>query len=361
MVTPDFDLDYRPKLGARMDFGIGIVGAGAIVNAAHLPAYRKAGFKIAGIMDVNTEIAQQTAKKFEVSTVYPDLAAMISDPQVDIIDIAVPPWHQRKLVEEITASGKHVLCQKPLSNVFSEAVSIVDSAERANITLAVNQQMRWDQAIRASCTLIGRGWIGEPVAATIDINILTDWSAWPWLLEVDGLDLMYHSIHYLDSLRSLFGEPRSVSTSGFRYPGQAPIGETRTVTVCDYSDTFGAVVSVNHNNWTEDRHATLRIDGTEGYIRGTLGLLYNYPHGRPDTLEFHSTGNMPHLSFKHSFEEMWVPDSFIGPMGELMKAIEEERLPETHGRDNLKTLQLVHAGYLSMAEGRSVRPSEITD
>ena len=180
------------------------------------------------------------------------------------------------------------------------------------------------------------------------------------MLTVEGLDLRYHSIHYFDSMRSLFGLPERVWSSGAGYPGQAPVGETRTITVFEYTDTFRAMVSVNHNNWTEEQFATLRIDGTEGYAAGTFGLLYDYPHGRPDTLSYSSRRIDPNKTINHRFEERWIPDSFIGPMGELMSAIEQDRLPETNGRDNLKTLQLVHAAYRSMAEHRAVSPGEIS-
>lgn len=359
MSDMNLDLDYRPKLGIRRDLGIGIIGAGAIVNAAHLPAYRKAGFNVAGITDLDMVRARETARKFDIPTVYESVDALLNDPAVHIVDIAVPPWNQLALVRQAAGAGKHLLCQKPLSNVYAEAVEIVQIAAGAGIKLAVNQQMRWDQAIRSARTLLNRGWLGEPVSATIDVGILTDWSAWSWLLAVKGLDLMYHSIHYFDSMRSLFGNPKQVWSMATRYPGQAPEGETHTHTVLDFSPTFRVLVAVNHNNWTADRFATLRIEGTDGYLTGTFGLLYNYPYGRPDTLTFHSRSHYPHLTFSHEFEETWIPDSFIGPMGELMRAIEEGREPETSGDDNLNTLQIVHAAYRSIEERRAVSPAEI--
>ena len=354
------NLDYRPVLGNKQDYGIGIIGAGGIVNAAHLPAYRKAGFNVVGLTDKQADKAEQTALDFEVPRVYATVEELLEDPAVEIVDIAVPPWNQKELVRKATAAGKHLLCQKPLSNVYAEAVEIVEMAEASGVTLAVNQQMRWDQAVRASRTLLNRGLLGDPASAVIDISILTEWRAWPWVLTVDGLDLMYHSIHYFDSMRSLFGLPERIWSTGARYPGQAATGETRTITVFEYSDTFRAMVSVNHNNWSEEQFATLRIDGTEGYAAGTFGLLYDYPHGRPDTLSYSSQKIDPNKTIDHRFEERWIPDSFIGPMGELMAAIEQDRLPETNGRDNLKTLQMVHAGYRSMAEQRAVSPGEIS-
>lgn len=355
----NLDLEYRPVLGTKTDYGIGIIGAGGIVNAAHLPAYRKAGFNVIGLTDKDVDKANQTARDFEVPRVFPTVESLLEDPAVEIVDIAVPPWHQKELVRKATSAGKHLLCQKPLSNVYAEAVEIVEMAEERGVKLAVNQQMRWDQAVRASRTLLNRGLLGEPASAVIDVSILTEWRAWPWVLEAGGLDLMFHSIHYFDSMRSLFGDPARVWSSGASYPGHVATGETRTITVFEYSDTFRALVSVNHNNWTDENFATLRIDGTEGYAAGTFGLLYDYPHGRPDTLSWSSRKIDARKTINHRFEERWIPDSFIGPMGELMASIEQDRLPETNGRDNLKTLQLVNAGYLSMAEHRAVAPSEI--
>ena len=142
MKTSDLDLDYLPKLGNRRDYGIGIVGAGAIVNAAHLPAYRKAGFNVLGITDLDGNRARQVARTFEIPTVYENIESLLDDSTVQIVDIAVPPWNQRNLAHQVMAAGKHLLCQKPLSNIYCEAVDIVDSAEEAGVRLAVNQQMR---------------------------------------------------------------------------------------------------------------------------------------------------------------------------------------------------------------------------
>ena len=94
-------------------------------------------------------------------------------------------------------------------------------------------------------------------------------------------------------------------------------------------------------------------------IKGTIGLMYNYPTGRPDTLEFMSKRN-PDYWFSARLQSMWIPDAFIGPMASLMCAIEDNSEPESSGRDNLRTLQIVFAEYRSIAEKRAIRPDEIT-
>ena len=63
-------LDYKPRMPKRLDRGIGIVGAGGIVNYAHLPAYKKAGFRVVGILDKNREQAEKTARQHGIPKVY---------------------------------------------------------------------------------------------------------------------------------------------------------------------------------------------------------------------------------------------------------------------------------------------------
>jgi predicted dehydrogenase len=56
---------------------------------------------------------------------------------------------------------------------------------------------------------------------------------------------------------------------------------------------------------------------------------------------------------------LWIPDAFMGPMGSLMRAIEDDTEALTSGDDNLKTLQLVFAAYRSMEQRRAVSPKEV--
>ena len=119
------------------------------------------------------------------------------------------------------------------------------------------------------------------------------------------------------------------------------------------------LIDVCHTTWQDDPYAIFRFEGAEGVIKGTIGLMYNYPTGRPDTLEFMSKRN-PGFWFSARLDSMWIPDAFVGPMASLMRSIENDSEPETSGRDNLRTLQVVFAEYRSMAEKRAVRPEEIT-
>ena len=352
-------LDYKPTLPRNLERGIGIIGAGGIVNYAHLPAYKRAGFKVAGVTDRNLEAAEKTARDHGIPKVHANVDDLLKDPQIEIVDIAVYPAAQAEIVEKAAAAGKHMLCQKPFADEFSKAVRNVELAAKAKVKIAVNQQMRWDAGIRCARLLIDQGWLGAPFYGTIQVHCKTDWSMWPWIYAGKRLEVMFHSIHYIDSLRYLLGQPNSVFTSGSRAPGETTTAETKTLTVWEYASGLQVLIDACHSTWTDDPYAIFRLEGTEGVIKGTIGLMYNYPTGRPDTLEFMSKRN-PGYWFSARLDTMWIPDAFVGPMASLMCAIETNSEPETSGRDNLQTLQVVFAEYQSMAEKRAVRPEEIT-
>lgn len=345
-------LDIRPQLPARLDRPIGIVGAGAIVNAAHLPAYRSVGFNVVAIADIDRGAAEETARVFEIPRTYGSAEEMLSDESIEIVDIAVAPSAQPEIGHAAIAAGRHLLCQKPLAGDLSAARALVDAADAAGVRLAVNQQMRWEPVIRATRGLLDAGRYGTPAGAMYDIDIQTRWETWPWMAALDQLEYRYHSIHYFDSARFLFGEPASVIASVGKYPGQGVRGETRTFTILEYTETVNVAIIVNHNNWSTESRALIRFDGTEGRSVGRLGMLDDYPAGGPHSLSFVSRAGDPAAS--RTFEQGWIPDAFVGPMAELQLAIEQRREPLTSGRDNLGTLALVHAAYRSAAEGRRI-------
>jgi len=351
-------LDCKPKMPRSLDHGIGIIGTGGIMNYAHLPAYAKAGFKVIAVTDKNLEQAQRTAKQHNITKIYSSVDELLSDPGIQIVDIAVYPDVQVSLVEKAAKAGKHMLCQKPFADEYAKAVRSAELAQRANVKIAVNQQMRWDAGIRCSRLLIDDGWLGIPTYGTIQVHCKTDWSLWPWIYNGQHVEVMFHSIHYVDSLRYLLGDPAYVFTSGTRAPGETTKAETKTLTVWEYDSGLQVLIDVCHTTWQDDPYAIFRLEGTEGVIKGTIGLMYNYPTGRPDTLEFMSKRN-PGYWFNARLDSMWIPDAFVGPMASLMRAIEDGSEPETSGRDNLRTLQIVFAEYRSMAEKRAVRPDEI--
>jgi predicted dehydrogenase len=334
---------------------IAIVGAGGIVDYAHLPAYTKAGLEVTGIFDIDREKAKDVAGRHGIPRTYASLEELLEDPRAGVVDIAVVPWAQPEIALSALAAGKHLLCQKPLAPEVKTAERIVEEAGKQELKLAVNQQLRFDEGIAAARAMVRAGWIGEPVSMTMRVNVRTPWEMWDWISASERIEVMYHSIHYFDAIRSILGDPELVWCSGGRMPGQEPRGETITMSTLVFPGDVRALVHVNHNNLAGDFEAAFRIDGTAGSIKGTLGLLYDYPDGRPDTLEVYSDSLPTDGWLPYPVTTRWVPDAFAGPMRSLLEAVATGGTPATAGKDNLGTLRLVEALYRSMDSGESQR------
>jgi predicted dehydrogenase len=348
-----FEPEWRIPTGAGRDLGIGIVGAGGIVQYGHLPAYQAAGLRVVAITDLDQDKARDVAARFGIPTVTASADELVTVPGVDIVDIAVMPWDQPTIVGLATAAKRHVLAQKPFALDIESGRQMVDEAAAAGVKLAVNQQMRWEPAIAAARSLVRQGAVGQVSNSHVAVSVATPWHMWPWLAAAPRLEIMYHSIHYEDSLRSILGDPAWVTSVHGRYPSQGGVvGETRTTTILEYPDGSQALVAVDHYDEHGTPYAELRIRGTEGAIEGTIGLLYDYPDGRVDTLSLRRAGEPPR-DFDFS-PVRWIPDAFLGPMSDLMDAIATGREPATSGRDNLRTLTVAFAIYQSVAERRSI-------
>jgi len=333
---------------------IGICGAGGIVDGAHLPAYKKAGLEVVAIFDTDNAKAQDVAKRHGIPTVYKTLAELLSDSKVEIVDIAVPAAAQPEIFAQVAAAKKHILAQKPFATTVAAGEAMVKQAKDAGIIAAVNQQLRFEEGVAAAHKMVELGWIGTVSNFSITVNLITPWELWPWAKDLDRLEVMLHSIHYHDLIRWFLGDAKTVFCAAGRTAGQFPKGETRTISTTLYKNGVTSLVHANHVNRGGDNYAEYRIDGDKGSIRGTLGLLYDYPNGRVDTLEVNSQVLPTDGWIPYPVTTRWFPDAFIGTMGSVMDAVSTGAPLRASVADNIGTLKMVAALYKSMDSGVSV-------
>ncbi|MEI9907152.1 MAG: Gfo/Idh/MocA family oxidoreductase [Actinomycetota bacterium] len=333
---------------------VAIIGAGGIVDGAHLPAYTKTGIEVVGIFDTDGDKARDVASRHHIPKVFSSVQDLIDNSGATIVDIAVPSTAQPEIFAQVANAGKHILAQKPMAPTIGEGLAMADLVDAKGIVAGVNQQLRFEEGVAAAHKMVELGWIGTVTSMSITVNLATPWELWPWARDLDRLEVMLHSIHYHDLIRWFLGEPKTVFCAAGRTKGQYPKGETRTVTTSIYGDGVTSLVHANHVNRGGDNLAEFRIDGDQGSIRGTLGLLYDYPNGRVDTLEINSLVIPTDGWLPYPVTTRWFPDAFIGTMGSVMSAIATGSPVRSSVRDNVNTLRLVDALYRSMDSGKSV-------
>ena len=360
-------LNYLPRMPRNKAVPIGCIGAGFIMDECHLVAYRDAGFDPIAIASRTHQRAAEVASRHGIAAVYEDYRALLADRRIEVVDIAVPPDVQFEVVREAVRHADHlrgILAQKPLGVSFGQAREIVALCENAGITLAVNQNMRYDQSIRACRDLLVRGELGTPVFATIEMRAIPHWM--PWQQRQGWVTLRIMSIHHLDAFRFLFGTPDRVYASARPDPRTAeefPHEDGICLYILEYEN--GLRAAAWDDVWTGpssegaagDIGIRWRVEGTEGLARGTIGWP-DYPKRTPSTLEWTSVRQGGRW-MRPTWSEAWFPDAFVGPMAELLCALEERRAPELSGDDNLHTMALVDACYRSVRERRAVSPAEI--
>ena len=330
---------------------IAVIGAGEIVDLAHLPAYAAHGLKVAGIFDLDAEKAKAVAARHQIPKVYASAEEIARDKDAAVVDIAVFPWVQCGIATPLLDAGKHLLCQKPISYDLEEAVRLVEHAAKRERLMAVNQQLRFSESVAAARAMVAAGWVGEPFEMSWDFNVYTPWENWAWVAKQPRLDLNQFTIHFIDAVRFILGRnPRYAYGTQAREPGQPEQGETRTISVLEFEGETRAFLRSFHKNRGGDPRAEFRIDGTKGSIRGTIGLMYDYPRGRADTLEVNSRALPTDGWLHYPVTSRWIPTAFIGPMAALLEAIATHGVPLTNARDNLDTLRVVHALYRSGEE-----------
>jgi predicted dehydrogenase len=353
--------DHRPTLTSRRDWRIGCIGSGFVMRDCHLVAYRNAGFNPVAIASRSMEAAKSVAELRGISVVHDSIDAILHDESIEVLDFAVPPQVQAELIRQAITAGRGrlrgILAQKPLAMSVDEARDLVNRADAAGIAFAVNQNMRFDPAVRSAKGLIDRGDLGTIVLASIDMRAVPHWM--PWAQELPSLSTFVMSIHHLDTFRYWLGDPQRVLASTRPDP-RTRFGHVDGINLVmlEYADGRRAITidDVFAGPITDAHGITFRIEGTHGVARGTIGWP-KYPAREPSTLEF-CTMDQPGVWHQSDWSDAWFPDAFAGTMGQLLVAIESGTSPAISARDNLATLALCESVFTAATEHRVINFAE---
>lgn len=101
---------------------IGTVGAGYAAYL-HGNGYEKVSgitVRLKTVCDLNLELAKKVQERFGYEQAVSDYHEMLADPEIDVIDIVLPPFLHTTVAMEAMEAGKHVICEKPLTGYFGQ-------------------------------------------------------------------------------------------------------------------------------------------------------------------------------------------------------------------------------------------------
>ena len=322
-----------------------IFGAGSIVTDAHIPAYTTAGFKVRGVFDPDLIKAQNLADEYGL-VAYETAEQAASQPNV-VFDIATPPDAHTKILH-ILPIGASALIQKPMGPDLAGATEILKICRARKFKAAVNFQLRFAPMMLALKDVVDQGILGELVDFDASLTLDTPWGLWEFLKDLPRVEILLHSIHYIDFIRSLFGNPLGVHAKTLGHPNSST-SNTRTSAILDYGDRVRCALSINHNHSFGRKHqaSEFRICGTKGAAYVQLGVNLDYPKGEPDILELNTGDGWEKISLRGS----WFTESFSNRMAQLQRFTSgEEDTLISSVEDAWYTMALVEAAYESSGQ-----------
>lgn len=152
---------------------IGIVGLGNVALGFHIPALLALPelVRVVAVADPSAERREQAAAVLGLGpdSVHADADALLARPDLDVIDLATPPHVRTALALKAIATGRAVLCEKPLATVPAEAAAIVAAGEAAGVPVGVVHNWLGFPEFVAARASIAAGEIGRPEVAILNL------------------------------------------------------------------------------------------------------------------------------------------------------------------------------------------------
>ena len=339
------ELPYRPGKPKSYQPKIGLIGCGGITQS-HLAAYKKAGYQVVALCDVNEANAEARRREFyPKAAIYSDYHEILKRPDIEVVDIATHPEIRVKMIRDAIHAGKHILSQKPFVLDLKTGRQLVDAAEKAGVCLAVNQNGRWAPHFAYLRQAVKAGLIGDVLAAHLSVHWNHEWIAGTPFDSIKHALLYDFAIHWFDILNCFMqGRPaKRVFASLTRAEVQKSKPPLLGQVLVEYE---GAQASLVFDAITS--HGPL----DQTILVGTKATITSQGESlNKQKVTLHTSQG----SASPSLRGAWFPDGFHGTMAELLCAIEENREPDNSARHNLSSLALCFAAMKSADNGQPVK------
>ena len=333
---------------------IAVIGAGMAI-----PPHAQSLLDLKDRVEVAAVFSRERNKLDKLSARFPlpitdALEPLFADRTIEALMILTPPTTHLELVERAAKAGKHVLLEKPVEVTAERASRLVETAERAGITLGVVLQSRFKPNALRLEGLIRDGALGAIVAASASIRW---WRPQAYYDEPGrgtkardgGGVLLTQAIHALDLFQSLAGPIVEVSA----------LAGTSALHRMETEDTVGAGIRFASGARGAIDATTAAYPGfperleligarATAVLHGNGGLELYWQDGRQESLEGDKAfgGGADPMAFAHDHHRAVLVD--------FLDALDQKRPPKISGREALKVHRLIDALLRSSAERRPV-------
>lgn len=278
---------------------------------------------------------------------YADFEKMLDEVKPDFVDIATRPELHLAMVRAAAMRKIPIICQKPMAPSWDDCLEIVRCVEGAGVPFMIHENWRWQAWYRIIGDQVRSGGMGAPVTYTFRTRKRDGVGPEPYVLQpyfrvMPRLLLFETLVHHIDTARFLFGDLRTIYAQ-LRRVNPVIQGEDQAHLVVTHETGLSGLIDGN-------RFADLAPDSPP------LGdASFEFENG---CLRVTATGDV----IRGATEVVWKNDITAGYRGDSVRATSHHFVRtllsggqfESNGRDYLKTVAAVEAGYRSNAEGRPI-------
>lgn len=326
----------------------GVIGTGFWAHY-QLGAWTEvAGARCVAVCDRDRQKAEQLASRFGIQHVFTDAEAMLTEMQLDFVDVITSPQTHETLVELCAKHAMPVICQKSLAESLDAAKRMARLCQDAKIPLLVHENFRWQRPLLELKRVLESGVVGVPFRARVSFcSSFPVFDGQPYLKELDRFILADVGVHLLDVVRFLFGESSSVYCQTQRVNPTIKGEDVATVSL-QMAQGMTVVVEMSYASRTEYE----RFPETFVLVEGNRGSIELAPDHwiRTTTNDGTTTAQYPPTEYEWADPDfLVVHSSMVACERNLLEGITGVGRAKTDAEDNLKTLGLVFAAYESAA------------
>ncbi|MBY0545636.1 MAG: Gfo/Idh/MocA family oxidoreductase [Gammaproteobacteria bacterium] len=333
---------------------IAVVGYGHIAKK-HIQAIEAFpnDLLLTGIAEPNSAALEQAVAEHK-TTGYRDLSELLSKSNADIVTVCTPSGLHAKQTIAIANHKKHIICEKPMAIRWRDGLDMIKACDDHHVHLFVVKQNRANPTLDILKQAIDLNRFGR----IYQININVFWtrpqdyynqSKWRGSWEFDGGVLMNQASHYIDLLHWLFGPVANVHAMTATQARQIESEDSAVLNLRWRSGTLGSM-NVSILTYPKNLEASLTVLGEKGTVK-IGGVAIN----EIETWQFsepHEMDNQIKTASENTTKS--IGDGHIRYYQNVISTLQGHTMPQTDGRDGLKTLELVIAAYMSAREDKTI-------
>ncbi|MFK7993380.1 MAG: Gfo/Idh/MocA family protein [Granulosicoccus sp.] len=333
---------------------VAILGCG--IGKQHLQSYHKlpANFNVTALCDLDVARAQATTEGVDSIRIVSDISDVLADPDIDLVDICLPPHLHMPVALQVMEAGKHAICEKPIARSLAEVKIMQSAMERSGKRIFPVFQYRYGLALSQFAALRNAGLTGRALVASAEThwNRESDYYSVPWRGTWDGEAggaVLGHAIHSHDLLCHILGPVSEINAYTNTLVNDIEVEDCAAISMRMQSGAL-ATSSVTLGSANDCSRLRFCFEG----LTAESGTAPYTP--AEDVWTFTARGSTRQEEVDKITGSIDMPQSgFAGYLLAVSDALTGREGQEVSFEDGRRSIEFVTAVYLSAREGRAVK------